>query len=359
MAHSFCKFTTHLIDMAVKEGTLFGYGNPLLDLSAEVDESFLKKYELEPNNAILADDKHKAMFEDMVANFQVEYVPGGATQNSIRVCQWLLPNSPEATTFTGCIGKDKYGQILEEKTQAVGVNTIYQYHDTEPTGTSAVLITDKGKNRSLVAYLAAANTFSQDHIEKEENWALVQKARFYYLSGFPMTVSPPSMLKIAEHAAENDKTFSMNLSAPFLCQFFKDPLMMLFPYIDILFGNEAEAETFGKEQGFDTTDIKEIALKAAALPKKNESRPRTVVFTQGSEPTIVACNGKIQEFPVIALLPEELVDTNGAGDAFVGGYLAQLIQGKDVAECIRCANYTGNMIIQRSGCSLPDKPDFK
>lgn len=345
--------------MAVKEGTLFGYGNPLLDISAEVDETFLKKYDLEANNAILADDKHKSLFEDMVANFQVEYVPGGATQNSIRVCQWLLQGSPNATTFTGCIGKDKYGEILEEKTRAVGTNTVYQYHDTEPTGTSAVLVSDKGKNRSLVAYLAAANAFSKDHIDNEENWALVQKARYYYLSGFPMTVSPPTMLKIAQHAAENDKVFAMNLSAPFLCQFFKDPLNELFPYIDILFGNEAEAETFGNEQGFDTKDIKQIAIKAASMPKKNDARPRMVIFTQGAEPTIVAFNGKVQEYPVITLRPEELVDTNGAGDAFVGGYLSQLIQGKEVDECIRCANYAGNMIIQRSGCTLPEKPDFK
>lgn len=345
--------------MPVKEGRLFAYGNPLLDISAEVDEEFLKKYDLEPNNAILADDKHKSMFEDMVANFKVEYVPGGATQNAIRVCQWLMQDSPHATTYMGCIGRDKYGEILEEKTQAVGTKTIYQYHDTEPTGTSAVLITDQGKNRSLVAYLAAANAFSKDHVDKEENWALVQQAKFLYMAGFPLTVSPPTMLKIAQHAAENDKMCMMNLSAPFLCQFFKEPMMEIFPYIDLLFGNESEAEAFAKEQGFGTTDIKEIALKAADLPKKNTSRPRTIVFTQGADPTIIVCNGKVQEFPVIAVKPEELVDTNGAGDAFVGGYLAQLIQDKDVAECIRCANYAANLCIRRSGCSLPEKPDYK
>ena len=345
---------------SVKEGVLFAYGNPLLDISAEVDEAFLKKYDLEANNAILAEDKHKSMFEDMVANFNVDYVPGGATQNSIRVVQWLLQSNPHATTFTGCIGKDKYGEILEEKTQAVGTNTIYMYHEKEPTGTSAVLITDKGKNRSLVAYLAAANAFKQEHIEKAENWALVQKARYYYMAGFPLTVSPPTMQKIAEHAADNDKTFCMNLSAPFLCQFFKEPMMKLFPYVDVLFGNEDEAAAFSKEQGFNTTDIKEIALKAAALEKKNaESRPRTVVFTQGAEPTIVAFNGKVQEYPITPIKADDIVDTNGAGDAFVGGYLAQLIQGKGVDECIRCANYAANYIIQQSGCVLPDKPSYK
>ena len=65
--------------------------------------------------------------------------------------------------------------------------------------------------------------------------------------------------------------------------------------------------------------MKEIALKAAALPKEDEGRPRMVVFTQGALPTIVVENGVATEYPVIPLAEGELVDTNGAGDAFVGG----------------------------------------
>ena len=48
-------------------------------------------------------------------------------------------------TFTGCISKDKFGEILEEKTQGDGVKTLYMYHDTQPTGTCAVVITDKDR----------------------------------------------------------------------------------------------------------------------------------------------------------------------------------------------------------------------
>ena len=44
-----------------------------------------------------------------------------------------------------------------------------------------------------------------------------------------------------------------------------------------------------------------------------------VVFTQGALPTIVVENGSVTEYPVIPLKEGELVDTNGAGDAFVGG----------------------------------------
>jgi len=42
----------------------------------------------------------------------------------------------------------------------------------------------------------------------------------------------------------------------------------------------------------------------------------------------------------------------------VTGFLAQLVQGGAVADCIRSGNYAANYIIQQSGCQLPDKPNF-
>jgi len=58
------------------------------------------------------------------------------------------------------------------------------------------------------------------------------------LKGFFLTVSPESMLAVAEHAAENNKPFAINLSAPFVPEFFTERLMSVIPYVDILFGNE-------------------------------------------------------------------------------------------------------------------------
>lgn len=69
---------------------MVGLGNPLLDISANVDEDFLSKYDLKPNNAILAEEKHKPMYDEMVKNYKVDYIPGGATQNTLRVAQVIV-----------------------------------------------------------------------------------------------------------------------------------------------------------------------------------------------------------------------------------------------------------------------------
>nr|XP_020651812.1 adenosine kinase-like [Pogona vitticeps] len=135
-------------------------------------------------------------------------------------------------------------------------------------------------------------------------------------------------------------------------------MMKVFPYVDILFGNEMEAATFAREQGFETEDIKEIARKAQALPKVNLKRQRIVVFTQGKDDTVMATDTEVRSFPVLISDQSEIVDTNGAGDAFVGGFLSQLVYDRPLTECIRAGHYAASVIIKRSGCTFPEKPDF-
>ncbi|XP_058554376.1 adenosine kinase isoform X3 [Neofelis nebulosa] len=315
------------------------------------------QYSLKPNDQILAEDKHKELFDELVKKFKVEYHAGGSTQNSIKVAQWMIEQPHKAATFFGCIGIDRFGEILKKKAAEAHVDAHYYEQNEQTTGTCAVCIT--GDNRSLVANLAAANCYKKEkHLDMEKNWTLVQKARVYYIAGFFLTVSPESVLKVANHASENNRIFTLNLSAPFISQFYKESLMKVMPYVDILFGNETEAATFAREQGFETEDIKEIAKKTQALPKVNPKRQRIVIFTQGREDTIMATENEVTAFAVLDQNQEEIVDTNGAGDAFVGGFLSQLVSDKPLTECIRAGHYAASVIIRRTGCTFPEKPDF-
>jgi len=310
----------------LREGLLCGFGNPLLDISANVDLEYLEKFDLKPDNAILAEEKHLPIYKEIIEKFNAGYSAGGSVQNSLRVCQWLL-QQPNVTVFFGSVGNDDYAKILETKARGDGVNVRYQVNESQPTGTCAALIT--GTKRSLCANLAAANLFTIDHIQKEENQKFLEEAEFYYISGFFITVSPGTILHVARYACERNRYFMMNLSAPFICEFFKEPLKEALPYIDFLFGNESEAVTFAKHcLGSDSTDLKEIALTLANLPKENKQKSRIVVITQGYLPVLLVHNGKLSEFPVEKLEASHITDTNGAGDAFVGGFLAQFIRNK-------------------------------
>ncbi|XP_049615204.1 adenosine kinase isoform X6 [Syngnathus scovelli] len=166
---------------APSENTLFGMGNPLLDIIAVVDKDFLNKYGLKPNDQILAEDKHKALFEEIVKRKEVEYHAGGSTQNSVKIAQWMIQKPHKVATFFGCIGTDRFGEILKKKSEEAHVDARYYEQSCEPTGTCAACIT--GDNRSLVANLAAAQCYKKEqHLDLDSNWDLVTKAKVYYIA---------------------------------------------------------------------------------------------------------------------------------------------------------------------------------
>jgi len=125
-----------------------------------------------------------------------------------------------------------------------------------------------------------------------------------------------------------------------------------------LFGNETEAAAFGKKNGWAETDLDEVARKTAALPKVNGKRSRIVVFTQGAKQTIVCKDGEVKHYLVPKIDPQLIVDTNGAGDSFVGGFLSRFVRGESIDECVRAGHYCASKVIQVSGAVYPGKPDF-
>jgi len=332
-----------------------GMGNPLLDISANVGQDFLDKYDVKLDSAILAEDKHQPLYKELIDNYSPQYIAGGATQNSIRVAQWMM-QKPGQSAFMGCVGSDDYAKQLETCASSDGVLVHYMKDEATPTGTCAALIKDG--ERALVTNLDAANNFKPSHLQTDKAKEIVESAKICYIAGFFLTVSVESLVEVGDKIVAKDGIFCLNLSAPFIVDFFADQMAKAMPYADFLFGNESEAAAYGKKHNLGE-DLKEIALAVAALPKKNSSRPRTVVFTQGSQSTIVACDGKVTEYAVEALAKELLVDTNGAGDAFVGGFLSQLVDGKDMEACVKAGHWGARYIIQQSGTQLSKECDLK
>ena len=66
----------------LSENVLLGMGNPLLDISATVKTDLLTKHKLKANDAILTEEE--SILKDLLEEYKVDYIAGGATQNSIR-----------------------------------------------------------------------------------------------------------------------------------------------------------------------------------------------------------------------------------------------------------------------------------
>ena len=143
----------------------------------------------------------------------------------------------------------------------------------------------------------------------------MQQAQVYYVGGYHLTVCPDAVTTLGKEAAKEDKKFVLSLSAPFICQFFKQQLDDTMPYWDYVIGNEAEARAWAEGRGVQSQDVKVIAEKLAnGEGKVNKKRKRVVVFTQGTEGTVVAVQGeKVRELGIREVGVESICDTNGAG----------------------------------------------
>lgn len=51
------------------------------------DKSLLDKYDLKSNNAILAEEKHMPLFDEILKNEKIEFTAGGSGLNSLRIAQ--------------------------------------------------------------------------------------------------------------------------------------------------------------------------------------------------------------------------------------------------------------------------------
>ncbi|KAK7739552.1 adenosine kinase [Diaporthe eres] len=336
---------------ASKQYRLLCLENPLLDIQAYGNDELLAKYGLKANDAILAEDKHKPIYEDLLNNFEAKLIAGGAAQNTARGAQYILPDN--SVVYLGGVGDDKYAAILKDAVKQAGLRVEYRVEPTQPTGRCGVVIT--GHNRSLCTDLGAANHYDLDHLKKPEIWSLVEGAEVYYVGGYHFTVSPPAIMELAKEAAAKNKIFIVSLSAPFIPQFFKDPVDASAPYWDYVIGNETEATTWAEVHGHETKDLKEIAKLMANLPKENSKRKRVAIVTHGTEPTVVATQGEdaVKEYPVHSIDKAQIVDTNGAGDAFAGGLTAGIVEGKSLEESIQLGQWLAKLSIQELGPSYP------
>jgi adenosine kinase len=347
---------------AVKEGMVVGVGNPLLDISANVEEEFLKKYGLYAKDQIMATEKHKDLTKDMVKKYKVKYTAGGSVQNSLRVMQWFYEKTPLVATYMGCVGEDDFRKQMETKAKEDRINVLYMVDKKEPTGTCACLITDNGKKRSLCAYLGASLKFNAKHIN--ENIKVVEKSKYCFSSGYHLAVCSESVLLLAKHCdSQKDKVFVFTLSASFVCTKYSKQLQEIYPYVDYLFANESEAVELAEAMGWSVHEIRDIAKFMADkdVNKTTKKRKRTVIVTQGTGPVIVAVTQtpEVKEFETLKISADKVVDTTGAGDAFVGGFLAQLIQKQPIDVCVRSGIYAATEIIQQSGCNFPKQNTFK
>jgi adenosine kinase len=85
-------------------------------------------------------------------------------------------------------------------------------------------------------------------------------------------------------------------------------------------------------------------------------RDKIIVVTDGSNPVhfyrVNKTGIETESVKVPKVKKEEIIDTTGAGDSFVAGFLYGLIEGKDIKECIELGCDISAKVIKVLGCNL-------
>lgn len=258
--------------------------------------------------------------------------------------------------IVGCIGRDEFADILVEKSEEAGLMTnSFQRSPTRPTGHCACLI--NSHNRSLVAFLEGANDFKAEHLNSIEREIAV--ASIIYITGFFFAVSPESVMKLLITAAPSQRRqVIFNLSASFVCsRFDSESFNTVFGKIDVLIGNSDEFSELISIHPPDSDCNDKTPLEAGIIKLTNRFPNLCVIITQGSEPILLKVPDKdnVEVIPVPKIPSEEIVDTNGAGDAFVGGLLGSLERGLGLRMGLTVGNFMAQQIIKTCGIKLPTR----
>lgn len=240
------------------------------------------------------------------------------------------------------IGRDSLGKVATDAMDLVNMPKDYLfYHDSEPTGVALILVDENTSQNEIVIVSGACATITDEDIAsvadriKESEYVLLQ-----------LEVNQDANEKVARLAKENGVKVIVN-TAPYqdiMNEEFLKGVWLVTP-------NEVEAE----EMTGVKVDSIESADKAAAIMM--EKGIQNVLITLGSRGVYINTNGKSEIVPAYRV---KAVDTTGAGDAFNGGLLCALSEGKTLAEAARFANALAALSVQKLGTtpSMPTRAEI-
>jgi len=230
----------------------------------------------------------------------------------------------------GCLGGDANGAFLRERLEAAGVDASRMAEVDRPTGTAIILLTPDGENSIVVS--PGAN-FALDIETAERSAGAWRAARVVVLS---LEIPSETAFHVARAAAAEGSRVVLN-AAPAtridgatlaLC----DPLIV----------NEHEAlEVLGlREDDPDAADYERLAERL------RDAGARSVVITLGGDGAVVVDDGVPTRIPAYRV---PVVDTTGAGDAFVGAVACELAAGSELRAAVSFATAVSAVSVQRVG----------
>jgi ribokinase len=234
-----------------------------------------------------------------------------------------------SVAFLGRVGDDGFGGPLVRSLSAKRVDTtLVQEVSGSSTGAAFITVTPDGENAITVAPGANRRLTAED---VDDASGFIGEARVLVAQ---MEVPPEVVLRAVEVAAGNGTRALVNLAPPF------EVPRALLEKLDPLVINEHEAAFLLGES------VESVDEALDAVPRLLSLGPRSVVVTLGEDGAVFSGGESAQHLTAPKV---KVVDTTGAGDAFVGALAAKLATDVPLEDAVAYAVRAGAAAVTEAG----------
>ena len=270
--------------------------------------------------------------ETLVCNDFGIFQGGKGANQAIALAKLNVP-----TIMLGKVGKDVLSDFALSSLKESGVDTTgISKSQKNSTGSASIWVNAQGQN-SIVIYPGANG-------EVDENF-IIRNEKFFDDASWLLTqfeVPLESILSALKLAKKHGLKTVMD-PAP-VREVSNNHIWEL---VDYLLPNEIELRKLTHTENI---------LKAIHILKSRGVKE--VIVKLGKQGAVYEGKGKLVAFPATPV--EQRIDTTGAGDCFIAGFLYGMIQWGDIPRAIKIGNLTASYSIQKKGAaiSFPNKSEI-
>jgi len=233
----------------------------------------------------------------------------------------------------GKVGDDYWGRFVREDLASRGVDTssilISDSHQTSQT----MILLCQGEDRRFVHTFGANGALGAADIRKE----ILEGASVFYLGGYLVLpgLNPDDLAALFRFCRSRGIKTVLDVVIPtgFIYNGELEPVL---PYTDVFMPNNDEAEMLTGE----SDPVRQVqALRGRGT--------ETVMVTMGGDGLLYAQGDRIWQ---ARHFPSSVVDQTGAGDAFCAGYIAGMVRGMSLEDCIHYGSVLGASCVRSIGC---------
>lgn len=310
---------------------LLGISNAIVDVLAHVDEDFLARIGAPRGSMTLIDEERAHEIYDLMG--PATEMSGGSVANSIAG----FANLGGSAAYIGRVKSDQLGEIFEHDMRSLGVDVrLRAANDGSPTARCHVLIDQHGQ-RTMQTYLGACTELGVADITAET----VGRPDVILIEGYVWDIAegPALAAEAMRIAKTSGSEVALSLSDSFCVERHREAFHdVVREGVDIIVADEDEIIELLQAENFEES--------VARL----EDYDNLFVMTRSEKGSVIR-NGK-QEIVQPATPVETIVDTTGAGDAYVAGFLYGYTQKKPLEECARLGTFCATQVIQQVGARI-------